>query len=144
MKKKNKEEKNLLHTEYGILKNSVYILGKIRQYKPFLPWLMLLGVFTGSLMQYLWTFIGKFVIDIIECQASSAEKDFAPLLSLLIITTIIELIAMGLNTLANNRIWFNMINVRMKMISERIRKVLSMEYQTLENPDILNLSLIHI
>lgn len=44
MKKKNKEEKNLLHTEYGILKNSVYILGKIRQYKPFLPWLMLLGV----------------------------------------------------------------------------------------------------
>lgn len=140
MKKKNKEEKNLLHTEYGILKNSVYILGKIRQYKPFLPWLMLLGVFTGSLMQYLWTFIGKFVIDIIECQASSAEKDFAPLLSLLIITTIIELIAMGLNTLANNRIWFNMINVRMKMISERIRKVLSMEYQTLENPDILNMA----
>ena len=66
---------------------------------------MLLGVFTGSLMQYLWTFIGKFVIDIIECQASSAEKDFAPLLSLLIITTIIELVAMGLNTLANNRIW---------------------------------------
>ena len=140
MKKKNKEEKNLLHTEYGILKNSVYILGKIRQYKPFLPWLMLLGVFTGSLMQYLWTFIGKFVIDIIECQASSAEKDFAPLLSLLIITTIIELVAMGLNSLANNRIWFNMINVRMKMISERIRKVLSMEYQTLENPDILNMA----
>ena len=139
MKKKNKEE-NLLQTEYGILKNSVYILGKIRQYKPFLPWFMLLGVFTGSMMQYLWTFIGKFVIDIIEQQASFPEKDFAPLLSLLIITTIIELVAMGLNSVANNRIWFYFINVRMKMINERIRKVLSMEYQTLENPDILNMA----
>lgn len=140
MFKKKENEDNSLHTEYGILKNSVYILGKIRQYKPFLPWLMLLGVFTGSLMQYLWTFIGKFVIDIIEQQASTAEKDFSPLLSLLIVTTIIELAAMALNNLANNRIWFNMVNVRMKMISERIRKVLSMEYQTLENPDMLNMA----
>ncbi len=138
MKKKNKEE-NLLHTEYGILKNSVYILGKIRKYKPFLPWLMLLGVFADSLMQYLWTFIGKFVIDIIEQQASSVEKDLSPLLSLLIATTIIELAAMALNTIANNRIWFNMVDVRMRMISERIRKVLSMEYQTLENPDMLDM-----
>ncbi len=139
MKKKNKEE-NLLQTEYGILKNSVYILGKIRQYKPFLPWFMLLGVFTGSMMQYLWTFIGKFVIDIIEQQASFPEKDFAPLLSLLIITTIIELVAMGLNSVVGNRIGLYFINVRMKMINERIRKVLSMEYQTLENPDILNMA----
>ncbi len=139
MKKKNKKENNPLHTEYGILKNSVYILGKIRQYKPFLPWLMLLGVFAGSLMQYLWTFIGKFVIDIIEQQASSVEKNLSPLLSLLIATTIIELVAMALNTIANNRIWFNMIDVRMRMISERIRKVLSMEYQTLENPDMLDM-----
>ena len=44
MFKKEKEE-NALYADYGILKNSVYILGKIRQYKPFLPWLMLLGVF---------------------------------------------------------------------------------------------------
>lgn len=139
MKKKNKKENTPLHTEYGILKNSVYILGKIRQYKPFLPWLMLLGVFAGSLMQYLWTFIGKFVIDIIEQQASSVEKNLSPLLSLLIATTIIELVAMALNTIANNRIWFNMIDVRMRMISERIRKVLSMEYQTLENPDMLDM-----
>lgn len=140
MFKKKEKEDNSLHTEYGIFKNSVYILGKIRQYKPFLPWFMLLGVFTGSMMQYLWTFIGKFVIDIIEQQASFPEKNFAPLLSLLIITTIIELVAMGLNSVADNRIWFYFINVRMKMINERIRKVLSMEYQTLENPDILNMA----
>ena len=140
MKKKTDAEKNPLHTEYGILKNSAYIFGKIRQYKPFLPWLMVLGVFTGSLMQYLWTFIGKFVIDIIEQQASTPGKDFIPLLSLLIVTTAIELVSMGLNSIADNRIWFNFINVRTKMISERIRKVLSMEYQTLENPDVLNMA----
>lgn len=100
---------------------------------------MALGIVTGSLMQYLWTFIGKFVIDIIEQQSQSPEKDIAPLIRLLVITTIIELAAMLLNSLANNRVWFNMVNVRMKMKSEQIRKNLSMEYQTLENPDILNM-----
>lgn len=140
MKKKSNLEKDPLHTEYGILKNSVYILGKMYQYKFFLPWIMLLGVITGSLMQYLKSFIGKFVIDMIQMQSSSDEKDFASLFLLLIIITSIELLAMALNILANNRIWFNITYVRMRMISERIYKVLSMEYQTLENPDILNMA----
>lgn len=139
MLRKNKKESTPLHTEYGILSNSAYIMGKIRQYKPILIAFMLIGIFAGSVMQYLWSFIGKFVIDIIEQQSQSPEKDISPLLSMLIAALIIELIARTLNSFAQNRIWFNFVNVRMKMKSEQIRKCLSMEYQTLENPDILNM-----
>lgn len=114
-------------------------MGKIRQYSPILIAFMLIGIFAGSVMQYLWSFIGKFVIDIIEQQSQSPEKDISPLLSMLIAALIIELIARTLDSLAKNRIWFNFVNVRMKMKSEQIRKCLSMEYQTLENPDILNM-----
>lgn len=137
--KKNKKSDNPLHTEYGILSNSAYILKKIRHYCPSVPWIMLVGVLTNSLMQYLWSFIGKFVIDIAEAQAASPDKDIAPLVKLVVITTVIELAAMGLNDIVNSRRWFKFIFIRGHLITERIKKVLSMNYQSLEKPAILDM-----
>lgn len=139
-KKKDKKDENPLHTEYGILSNTMYILGKIKRYCPFLLLLMTVGIVTNSLMQYLWSFIGKFVIDIVQAQAETPEKDVAPLITLLIITTVIELVSKGLNTITDNKRWYWFIHVRMCTISERIRKVLSMNYQMLEKPDILDMA----
>lgn len=140
MKKKNKTDKNPFHTEYGILSNSVYVLKKIRQYCPFMMFLIPLGIFSNSLMYYIWSFIGKFIIDMVEAQAMSPEKDIAPLFKLVLITTGIELISMILNTVASNRIWFYFLKTRMRMITERIRKALCMNYQSLENPDVLDMN----
>ncbi len=139
MFKKKEKEKDEFHTEYGILKNSLYVMTKIKQYRPALLWLMLIGVFTNSLMQYLWSFIGKFVIDIVQAQARSPEKDIMPLVKLLIITTTIEIISMLLNTITDNKRWYGFIHTRMKVISERIAKALSMNYEMLENPKILDM-----
>ena len=102
MSKKKEKEKNPLHTEYGILSNVFYVLKKIKQYKPVLLILMAIGVVTNSLMQYLWSFIGKFVIDIVQAQSETPEKDISPLITLLIITTLVEFISMGLNTFTDN------------------------------------------
>ncbi|MDO4302614.1 MAG: ABC transporter ATP-binding protein, partial [Bacillota bacterium] len=139
MRKRRQKNDNLLHTEYGIISNSIYILGKIRQYCPILLFLMVIGVFVDSLRQYLWSFIGKFVIDIVQVQAEAADKSILPLLKLLIIMSLIELIAGILNTVVNNRQWYYYVYVRMKMITERVDKALSMNYQTLEQPDILDM-----
>lgn len=140
MSKKKEKDKNPLHTEYGILSNVFYVLKKIKQYKPVLLILMTIGVVTNSLMQYLWSFIGKFVIDIVQAQSETPEKDISPLITLLIITTLVEFISMGLNTLTDNKRWYLFINVRMQVMTERIRKVLSMNYQMLEKPDILDMA----
>lgn len=137
--KQKKKDDNPLHTEYGIISNSFYILGKIRQYCPPLLILMGIGIITNSLMQYLWSFIGKFVIDIVQAQAGTPEKDIRPLLHLVIITTLIELVCMLLNTFTDNKRWYNMIHVRMHVISERVEKCLSMNYQMLEQPKILDM-----
>ncbi|MCM1268045.1 MAG: ABC transporter ATP-binding protein/permease [Bacteroidales bacterium] len=138
-RQKKKKDDNPLHTEYGILSNSLYILGKIKRYRPALLCFMGIGMVTNSLTQYLWSFIGKFVIDIAQAQAASPEKDTGPLLRLVIVTTLIELFVLFLNTIANNRCWYNMINARMHIISERVAKSLSMNYQMLEQPKILDM-----
>lgn len=139
MLKRKQKNDNLLHTEYGIINNSIYILGKIRQYCPFLLFLMGIGVVSGSLMQYLWSFIGKFIIDIVQIQAETADKSILPLIRLLIIISLVELITMISNAVVNNRQWYHFIYVRMQMIAERVDKVLSMNYQRLEQPDILDM-----
>ena len=137
-KKQKDEEKDELHTEHGVFSNCIYILRAIRKYRSSLLWFMLLGAFTSSLMQYLWSFIGKFVIDIVQQQAQSADKSLSPLIHLLIIVSIIEIAGMWLNSLAQNRTGNSMIYVRMKLIQERIAKALSMNYETLEDPAMLD------
>lgn len=136
---KTKKDDNPLHTEYGIVSNSFYILRKIKQYYPSLLLLMCIGAITGSLMKYMWSFIGKFVIDIVQVQAGAPDKSVIPLIRLLIITTAIELVCSLLSTITNNRQWYYFIYVRMKMITERTAKALSMNYQMLEQPKILDM-----
>ena len=131
--------KNDLHTEYGIFSNSFFLMKKMHKYCPFILYLMLLGVITNSLMQYLWSFIGKYVIDIVEMQSKSPDKNISPLLHILIVTTGIELISMILNCIADNKKWYYFILLRNNLITERISKVLSLNYQSLENSDILDM-----
>lgn len=127
------------HTKYGVFRNVVYIMEKMWQYKKVLILFIILGSITKSIMAYLWSYIAKYVIEIVEIQAGYATHDIKPLLQLLAITTAIEVVCIGTNTLVDNRTNFNFIKVRMKMITERIDKVLSMDYQTLEQPWMLDM-----
>lgn len=138
-KKKQKENENKLHTEYGIPKNMLYMLKKVKEYRPLLLALMGIGIISHSLMNYLWTFIGKFILDILERQSGAGNTDITPLIHTLIWVAAVELVSTGLNVLTDNRCWFYMIEVRTKMITERVAKILSMNYQTLEQPDILDM-----
>lgn len=134
-----KKDNTEYHTEYGIVSNSIYILGKIRKYKPLVLIVMVVGMFTMSMMRYLWSFIGKFVIDIVQQQSQNPSKDIKPLIILLCITTIIELCCLVADTIMDNRRWFNFIYIRMKVITERIAKVLSIPYEMLEQPKVLDM-----
>lgn len=140
MKKKKKENDNKFHTEYGLFKNCIYILGKIKKYHPPLLVLMGINVITISSMNYLWTFVGKFILDILEKQSASGNTDITPLLQLLAIVAPVLLTMTTLNVISNNKVWVKMIYVRMRVITERVSKVLSMNYQMLEQPDILDMS----
>lgn len=142
MKKKNKDKKeeNSLHREYGVMNNTGYMLKKVRQYRPALLAIMGLGAVCQSLTGFLWSFFGKFVLDILEAQ-SKAEGggDIAPLVHILILIALIQLVCRSVYTVCSNKMWFLMIYVRLKTITEQIAKTLSMNYQMLEQPDILDM-----
>lgn len=138
-KKKREEKKNPFHTEYGIVKNILYMLKKTKEYRPLLLALMGIGIISHSMMQYLWSFIGKFILDILESQSGAGNIDITPLIHTMIWAAAVELASTSLNVLTDNRCWFYMIEVRCRMITERVAKVLSMNYQTLEQPDILDM-----
>ncbi|MCM1038851.1 MAG: ABC transporter ATP-binding protein/permease [Ruminococcus sp.] len=130
---------NSFHIEYGMIRNSFYIIQKIRQYRPHVLLLIGLSAVTGSLIQYLWSFIGKFVIDIVQAQALTPDKRILPLIRILGITALIELLCRLVNAVVNNRVWYQFVAIRMHMISERVVKALDMDYEMLEKPDILDM-----
>ena len=136
MMKKTKQQTDPLHREHGILSNCVYVLGIIRRYAPNIIPFMVAGVFAGAAMWLLWSYIGKFVIDLVQAQSESG--DASPLLPLLLITAAIELAATALNTLCGSKVWDGFIHARLMVIGEKNAKALDMSYEDLENPDMLN------
>lgn len=140
MAKKVKQKDNPLQKEYGVLSNSVYVLGKIRQYAPQLFILMLIGMITNTLMRVLWNFIGKFVLDIVSVQAADGQHDLKPLLTVLAVAAAVELVCMLLNTLTNTKCGYGFLYARFMLIKERMNKVMSVNYQHLEEPDVLDMN----
>ncbi|MCM1298716.1 MAG: ABC transporter ATP-binding protein/permease [Firmicutes bacterium] len=137
--KKKKEHNSPHHCEYGVWSNAVYMLKKVGEYRPFLLTIMGLCAVSGSLISFLWSFFGKFVLDILETQKKTGSGDAVPLMVTLAWIAVIQLVCRGIFTVCDNKMWFWMIYVRMKIITERIGKTLSISYQMLEQPDILDM-----
>ena len=149
---KKKENKNVLqgerdekgqykvpHTRYGLMSNLVFLFRNIWLHRKIMILMFVFGAVTESVMRYLWGFIGKYIIDIIEAQTRSGTTDISPLIKLLIMILIIEVVVIGGQTIISNRVYMNMTFVRFKMITEKNDKLLSMNYQVLEQPHILDM-----
>ncbi|MBE6889756.1 MAG: ABC transporter ATP-binding protein [Ruminococcaceae bacterium] len=137
-KVKKKEQTDELHREYGVIRNCGYILRAYKKYRPSMIFYLILGGITGASMGYIWTIIGKLVIDMIEQQQKNPTKDIMPLLYLIIVTTVIEFVMMWLNTLVSKNLDLGFTFTRLKLTKERIAKSMTMEYEMLETPDMLD------
>lgn len=127
------------HTCYGLVGNLKFLFRNIWKYRKLLVLMFVFGAVTQSVMRYLWSYIGKFMVDMIEAQAAMNTKELLPLVRLLAVVALVEVIAIGGQTIVSNRVYFNMTLVRFQMITEKNDKLLSMNYQMLEQPHILNL-----
>lgn len=136
----NKKDENTdeFHKEYGVISNCRYIFEKFVKYRKSLILFIITGSIAAASMTYLWSFIGKLVIDMIEQQASSPDKDIKPLLYLTLITSAAELLFMWLNTVSSMKMGVGFTYVRLMIIKERIAKTLGMEYEALETPEMLD------
>lgn len=132
-KKENNEHKDPFHKDYGVFNNVKYILKAMVKYNKGFLWLIPIGVICAPIMQYLWTFISKFVIDMITGEAG-AEK----LLWLMLFFTVIQAASTMLNSYYYSEIWWRFISARMKLMSEKNAKVMGIDFQHLENSDVLD------
>ena len=131
-----KEEKDELHKDYGVVSNCIYILKRFRKYRPSLIFFIITGAAAAASMSYIWSFIGKLVIDMI--QASAGGGDIMPLVKLVAATTAAELLIMWLSTVSTVKTGLGFTYVRLMIIKERIAKTLDMDYEDLETPEMLD------
>lgn len=124
--------------EYGVFSNCRYLLGKMMTYSRGSVTRLIAVGFTGASMGYIWSFIGKLVVDMIERQTAGGQGDIIPLLILVSITTAVTFLAMWANSWLGNKLSLDFTYVRLMLCRERIKKVLSMDYEQLENPEMLD------
>ena len=132
-KKTQHQEKNPLHWEYGIHKNAAFILSSmIRHDKMFLV-LLPIGIICAPFAKYLWTFLSKVIIDLITGEGSREQ-----LLWLMLGFFLVQVISTMLNTYYNGGVWCRFIGVRMAMILKLNRKAMEIDFEHLENPDVMD------
>lgn len=130
------EKKDELHKDYGVVSNCIYILKRFKKYRPSLIFFVITGAAAAASMSYIWSFIGKLVIDMI--QASAGGGELLPLVKLVAAAAAAELFVLWLNTVSTAKTGVGFTYVRLMIIKERIAKTLDMDYEALETPEMLD------
>lgn len=130
--KKSEETQNPLHREYGLLSNVRYIVENMFRYAPIFRLLIPVGIICAPMMNYLWTFISKFIIDMI-----TGERDWRSLLLIMALVTLIQIMSTMLNTWYYSK-WSYFILVRFKMMVEKNRKAMTIDFRNIEDSDVLD------
>jgi len=131
--KENEPPKNPYHKEFGLFSNVKYILGGINKYSKLLIWMLPMGFLIYTAQRYLWTFITKFIIDLITRQGNTKE------LAILVgIFSGLMLILFLAQTFYYNKQWVQFIVVRMKLMMEKNILMMTMPFELTEDPEVLD------
>lgn len=134
MKKQEKEtDTNPLHIEHGLLSNVHYILKNMMKVEKRFWLLIPLGIICRPAMQYLWTFISKFVIDMI-----TGEGSMKNLMVLMLVFTVIQIASTMANTYFWGESWWRYIHARCVMIREKNYKAMTIDFEYLEDADVMD------
>lgn len=127
------KKKNPYHIEYGLFSNLKFIFGKLFHYDKFFFFLIPLGMVTTPIMRYLWTFLLKFIIDFV-----TQGRAWTDLLVLMLIFAGTQTAVTLADTYFNSEPWWRLIPVRMRMLVELNRKSMTIDFEHLENPDVMD------
>lgn len=133
--KKGKEEKdkNPLHKDYPLRSNLKFIFGTMFRQEKALRYLIPIGIIVAPIMSYLWTFTSRSVIQLI-----TREQGWHALLPLMFTFTVIILLACVMNTYYWSSTWFRYIGVRMQLLTKLNRKAMTVNFEHLENSDVMD------
>ncbi|MBR5420774.1 MAG: ABC transporter ATP-binding protein [Lachnospiraceae bacterium] len=134
MKKKKKEEekKNKYHKEYGAFHNLGYIAVRMYRYDKMTALVIALAAICTPVAAYLWTFMAKFVIDVVT-RKDEVEK----LLFIIGITFVIQAVFTMLQSYMWSQ-WWRYIGARFDLIIKKNRKFMTMPFEYLEDKDAMD------
>lgn len=121
------------HKKYGLFSNINYVLKNIKKVSKLLLFLLPVGAVIAIFQKYLWTFITKFIIDLI-----TRDGNFKNLLVTVIIFTLITVLFFFLQTWYYNKKWPLCIKVRMNQILKLNMLMMRMPFQFTEDPELLD------
>lgn len=131
--KKKQEEPNPLHRDYSVTGNVKFTFRALLTEYPILWLLLPLGALVAPVMQYLGSFLPKIVIDM-----ALAGEDWRRLLLVIGGFAAVQLAASLLNTLYWSSCWYRYIGTRMTLLTRLIHKALTVDYEHLEDPDVMD------
>lgn len=130
---KKEEEKNPLHVDYGVFRNIRYILKNMVQTDSHILPIMLLGAVCAPFIRYLWGFLSKIVVDQVTGQGTGES-----LVAVVCIFCAVWLVTALLNTYYYSNTWWRYIKIRMKMIQEKNLKIMRIDFEHLEDSDVMD------
>lgn len=125
---------NLNEKEYSMIKNLFFCIKfAIKKQKGFIPILIITGICWGT-SPIILSYMSKIVIDI-----SQNNLEVKLLVGSVIGINIIMLILGCINEKFQNSLEWRFLNIKLSYIEIRMKKIFDMDYQNLEDPEILNL-----
>jgi len=138
-KKRFKNRKtNPLYHHYSLLSNTFFCLHKIKLYCPVVFIVFFFQIVSESVLQYFWGIAGKYIIEIIQLPGNFLEKQPVFIKTICVIL-ILGLILSVIQQKSQSGSWWRLVKIRMNVITERIEKVLSISYEYLESPEVLDI-----
>lgn len=119
--------------EYSLWSNLGMIFGHMLHCHKVLYIIIPMGILITPVMSYLWTFLSKIVIEYIM-----AEKELQDLILLVGIFFSIQATSTCLNTFYWSMNWYRYIATRMDFMIQLNRKVMTMKFEYLENPNVMD------
>ena len=127
------EKVNPYHKEYGLFSNLWFTLRAMKKYAPLIILMLPLGFVLMPVQRYLWSFLSKYIIDLITVEGSVQS-----LVKIIIIFTIILIAFYIMQTFYYNKLWVLKIIVRMKIVVQKNYKMMVMRFEDTEDPEVLD------
>jgi len=127
------EKVNPYHKEYGLFSNLVFTLRAMRKHAPLIILMLPLGFVLMPVQRYLWSFLSKYIIDLVTTDGSVQS-----LLKIIIAFAVIITVFQLLQTFYYNKLWVLKIIVRMKLVVQKNYKMMVMPFEDTEDPEVLD------
>jgi len=127
------EKKNPLHREHGLLGNMAFVFRNMIGYDKKLLMFIIIGAICEPLMRYFWSFLPKLILDLIAGDGTRNE-----LLMMMVAVTVFQLVLTMTTTYYHYGVGWRYIGARFYMMLKMNRKAMKIDFEHLENPDVMD------